>query len=72
MTHDNLDPTKQLILEEINTAPEPAFLREVLHFIRFLKEQYDREDRIDLVDAETALQELEREGAIPLEQLIQC
>jgi hypothetical protein len=44
MTSANLESTKQLILAEINTAPEPAFLQEVLHFIRFLKEQYRMED----------------------------
>ena len=64
MTNINLESTKQLILAEINTAPEPAFLQEVLHFIRFLKEQYRIEDAVDIADAEAVLQGLEHEGTI--------
>jgi hypothetical protein len=38
MANGSFATTKQLILQEIDTAPESAFLNEVQHFIRFLKQ----------------------------------
>jgi hypothetical protein len=62
--------TKKLIVRELDNV-EDAFLNEVLHYVRFLKTQYELELEADLEDAETALEEAKREGTVPWEQVKQ-
>jgi hypothetical protein len=62
--------TKKLIVRELDNV-EDEFLNEVLHYVRFLKTQYELELESDLQDAEAALEEAKREGTVPWEQVKQ-
>jgi hypothetical protein len=62
--------TKKLIVRELDNV-EDDFLNEVLHYVRFLKTQYELELEADLEDAEAALEEAKREGTVPWEQVKQ-
>ncbi|GAP95728.1 DUF2281 domain-containing protein [Leptolyngbya sp. NIES-2104] len=63
--------TKELLLQEINQAPDPI-LDEVLDFLRFLKakqQQQALENQLDLEEARAVLEEIEQEGTISWESL---
>ncbi|MBE9014444.1 DUF2281 domain-containing protein [Pseudanabaenaceae cyanobacterium LEGE 13415] len=63
--------TKELLLQEIDQAPEPI-LDEVLNFLRFLKakqQQEALENQLDLEDARAVLQNIEQEGTVSWEAL---
>lgn len=63
--------TKELLLQEIDQAPEPI-LDEVLDFLRFLKakqQQEALENQLDLEEARAVLQEVEKEGTVSWESL---
>lgn len=63
--------TKELLLREIEQAPDPI-LDEVLNFLRFLKakqQQEALENQKDLEEARAVLQEVEQEGTVSWESL---
>jgi hypothetical protein len=62
---------KQDILEELNQAPEDFYFQEVLHFIQFLKLQYQEELESDLEAVKTVKEEMAQEGTISFEQVKQ-
>jgi len=66
-----MEETKQLIFQEINAAPDEVFLAEVLHYVRFLKEQYQMELEADSQSAAIDLEAAQSEGTKPWEQVKQ-
>lgn len=63
--------TKELLLQEIDQAPDPI-LDEVLDFLRFLKakqQQEALENQLDVEEARAILQEVEQEGTVSWKSL---